>query len=94
MDNHIIAICPIVHGFVQAVYNVMEEEGLNTRFQLNVKGMTNFPGVLNIQGVITSLAGGTASEFILLYMLASFPLATLRMTFEPRYRKQREHLGT
>ena len=73
MDNHIIAICPIVHGFVQAVYNVMEEEILNTRFQLSVKGITNFPGLLNIQGAITSLAGGTASEFILLYMSASFP---------------------
>ena len=59
----IIAICPIVHGFVQAVYTVMEEEILNTRFELNVKGITNFPGFVNIQGIITSVAGGTASEY-------------------------------
>ena len=56
---------PIVHGFSQAVYNVMEEEILNARFQLNVKSMTNFPGLFNIQGTITSLPGGTASEYTL-----------------------------
>ena len=44
---------------------MMEEEILHTRFQLNVKGMTGFPaGHLDIQGTITSAAGGTASEFI------------------------------
>ena len=59
----IIDICPIVHGFVQEVYTVMEEEILNTRFEFNVKGTTNFPGLLNIQGTITSVAGGTASEY-------------------------------
>ena len=41
----------------------MEEEILDTRFELNAKGMTNFPGLLNIQGAITSVAGGTASEY-------------------------------
>ena len=40
-----------------------EEEILNTRFELNVKSMTNFSGLLNIQGTITSVAGGTASEY-------------------------------
>ena len=59
----VIAICPVVHGFAQAVYTVMEEERLDTRFQLNVKGTTNFPGLMNIQGTITSVAGGTASEY-------------------------------
>ena len=58
----VIAICPSVHGFAQAVYTVMEEDILNTRFELNVKGMTNFPSLL-IQGTITSVAGGTASEY-------------------------------
>ena len=53
----------VVHGFVEAVYNVMEEDILNTRFELNVKGMTHFSGLLNIQGTITSLAGGSASEY-------------------------------
>ena len=61
--NFYIIICPIVHGFVQAFYTVMEEEILDTRFELDVKGMTNFPGILNIQGTITSVAGGTASEY-------------------------------
>ena len=61
--NGFIAICPIVHGFSRAVYSVMEEEILNTRFELNVKGMKNFSGLLNIQGTITSVAGGTASEY-------------------------------
>ena len=53
----------VVHGFVEAVYTVMEDEVLNTRFELNVKGMTNFPGELNIEGTITATAGGTASEY-------------------------------
>ena len=59
----VIGICPTVHGFPQTVYTVMEEYILDTRFQLNVKGMTNFPGLLFIQGTITSVAGGTASEY-------------------------------
>ena len=54
---------PIVHGFSQAVYTVMEDGILNTRFQLNAKGMTNFPGLLNFQGAITSMEGGDASEY-------------------------------
>ena len=53
----------VVHGFVQAVYTVREEERLDTRFELNVKNMTNFPGLLNIQGTINATAGGTASEY-------------------------------
>ena len=61
--DSIIGICPIVHGFARAVYTVMEEEILNTRFQLNVKGITHFPGLLNIRGTITSVAGGDASEY-------------------------------
>ena len=55
---------PLVHGFVEAVYVVMEGNRLDTRFQLNVKGgTTNFPGALNIQGTITAVASGTASEY-------------------------------
>ena len=69
----VIAIWPTVHEFPQAVYTVMEGEILNTRFQLNVKGMTRFPGFLNIQGIITSMAGGDASEYthqcVLLYSI-------------------------
>ena len=42
---------------------MMEGRILDTRFELNVKGMTNFPGLLFIQGTITSVAGGTASEY-------------------------------
>ena len=52
---------------------MMEQGILNTRFELNVKGMTNFPGLLNIRGTLTSVAGGDASEYthqcVLLYSI-------------------------
>ena len=41
----------------------MEEERLDTRFQLNVKSITNFHGLLTLQGTITAAAGGTAGEY-------------------------------
>ena len=50
-----------VHGFAQAVYDVDEDDRLDTEFRLNVKGMTAFPG-LNIRGTITAEAAGTASK--------------------------------
>ena len=50
-----------VHGFAQAVYDVDEDDRLDTEFRLNVKGMTAFPG-LNISGTITTEAAGTASK--------------------------------
>ena len=54
-----------VHGFAQAVYNVDEDDRLDTDFRLNVKGMTAFPGLINIRGTITAEAAGTASKKIL-----------------------------
>ena len=45
----------------------MEESRLDTSFQLNVKGMTRFPGRLDIQGTITAAAGGTAGEYKILF---------------------------
>ena len=51
----------LVHGFRQAVYDVVEEDRLFTDFDLNVKGMTAFAGVL-IEGDIDAVADGTASE--------------------------------
>ena len=66
-DDSILSTHPsTVHGFAQAVYNVSEEDILNTRFELNAKGVTNFPSVVNIQGTITAAAGGTASEYSLM----------------------------
>ena len=54
----------------------MEQGILNTRFELNVKGMTNFPGLLNIRGTLTSMAGGDTSEYthqcVLLYSIILF----------------------
>ena len=50
----------VVHGFAQAVYDVDEDDRLDTEFRLNVKGMTAFPG-LNIRGTVTAEAAGTAS---------------------------------
>ena len=52
-----------VHGFAQAVYDVDEDDRLDTDFRLNVKGMTAFPG-LNIRGTITAEAAGTASKHL------------------------------
>ena len=49
---------------------MVEDEGLNTTFEFNVKGMTNFPitisGMLyplTIEGTITAMAGPATSEF-------------------------------
>ena len=50
-----------VHGFLQAEYDVDEEERLDTMFQLNVKGTTPF-GALIVMGVVTTTADGTASK--------------------------------
>ena len=50
----------LVHGFRQTVYDVVEEDRLFTDFDLNVKGMTAFAGVL-IEGNIDAVAVGTAS---------------------------------
>ena len=52
-----------VHGFAQAVYDVDEDDRLDTDFRLNVKGMTAFPG-LNIRGTVTAEAAGTASKHL------------------------------
>ena len=51
-----------VHGFLQSKYDVEEDERLDTRFQLNVKGITRFAGVL-VPGLITAAADGTASKY-------------------------------
>ena len=41
---------------------MLEGEQLETTFQLNVKGMTQFGGALVINGIISFEADGTASE--------------------------------
>ena len=51
-----------VHGFLQAEYDVDENERLNIMFQLNVKGTTQFGSALVVIGTITAEADGTASE--------------------------------
>ena len=58
-----------VHGFVYATYFVVEDERLDTTFESNVKGMTNFPitisGMLfplTIEGTITAMARPTTSK--------------------------------
>ena len=40
----------------------MEGETLSTMFQLNVQGMTTFVDELVINGMISAIADGTASE--------------------------------
>ena len=51
-----------VHGFQQSKYDVEENRKLDTMFQLNVKGTTQFGGALVVTGLITSTADGTASK--------------------------------
>ena len=52
----------LVHGFHQAVYDVVEEDRLFTDFAFNVKGMTAFSGQLAFEGDIDVVADGTASK--------------------------------
>ena len=52
----------LVHGFRQAVYDVVEGNRLFTDFDLNVKGKTAFAGLLVIEGDIDAVADGTASK--------------------------------
>ena len=61
----------LVHGFVNANYDVVEDVRLVITFELNVKGMTNFPitisGMLfplTIEGTITAMAGPTTSKWV------------------------------
>ena len=52
----------LVHGFRQAVYDVVEGNRLFTNFAFNVKGMTAFAGQLVFEGDIDAVADGTASK--------------------------------
>ncbi|CAI8047950.1 hypothetical protein GBAR_LOCUS26509, partial [Geodia barretti] len=60
-DGTTCTLC-IVHGFRQSKYDVVEGGRLDTRFQLNVKGTTQFGGGLVVPGLITTAADGTASK--------------------------------
>ena len=51
-----------VHGFAQAVYDVDEDDRLDTEFRLNVKGTAAFQTGLLIRGTITAEVAGTASK--------------------------------
>ena len=51
-----------VHGFLEAEYNVLEGDRLDTRFELNVKGTTQFGGAFAVNGFITATADGTARK--------------------------------
>ena len=51
-----------VHGFLQAEYDLNENERLDTMFRLNVKGTTQFGSALTVSGVVTATADGTASK--------------------------------
>ena len=50
-----------VRGFNRSHYYVLEEERLDTVFQLNVKGTTVFDYII-VTGIITAAADGTASK--------------------------------
>ena len=51
-----------VHGFNRSHYYVVEEERLDTVFQLNVKGTTPLIDALIVTGIITTATDGTASK--------------------------------
>ena len=53
------SVKPLVHGFLQREYHVLEGDRLDAIFQQNVKGQTNLGIVL---GTITAAADGTASK--------------------------------
>ena len=54
-------VCSAVHGFRQSVYDVDENDRLDTNFSLNVVGTTAF-STLVVSGTITAEAAGTASK--------------------------------
>ena len=54
-----------VHGFLQAKYSVTEGDTLETIFKLNVKGMTQFPGLV-VLGNIRTEATGTAGNSVVI----------------------------
>ena len=61
-DNIIIILLyPAVHGFIRVAHSVSEGDRLDTSFQLNVKGTTQFGGLV-VAGLITATADGTASK--------------------------------
>ena len=62
MINRGLFLLHTVHGFLQAEYNVDEEERLDTMFRLNVKGTTQIGSGLVVTGTITATADGTASK--------------------------------
>ena len=59
--------CHVVHGFLQAEYDVSEDNRLDTEFRLNVKGTTQFPRLF-VGGTVTAQAAGTASNNMCLDM--------------------------
>ena len=60
-DVVIILFNPAVHGFLRVAHSVSEGDRLDTSFQLNVKGTTQFGGLV-VAGLITATADGTASK--------------------------------
>ena len=45
-----------VHGFLQSEYSIEEGEVLKTTFQLDVKGVSQLNGSIDISGIITAEA--------------------------------------
>ena len=53
----------LVHGFRQAVYDMVEGDRVIADFDLNIKGMTTNPAISGIiVGVIEAVLDGTASK--------------------------------
>ena len=70
-----------VHGFNRSHYYVLEEERLDTVFQLNVKGTSPLIDDLIITGIITTAADGTASKLQVYSFLVLNSLIQVTRTF-------------
>ena len=56
-------ILSAVHGFLNATYDVLEAERVDTIFRANVKGMTSFANVPLLGTIVTnSITAGTVCK--------------------------------
>ena len=58
-----VIILSAVHGFLNAIYGVLEADRVNTMFRANVKGMTSFANVPLLGTIVAnSISAGTVCK--------------------------------
>ena len=61
--QHFSVILSAVHGFLNATYDVLEADRVDTIFQANVKGMTSFANVPLLGTIMAnSISAGTVCK--------------------------------